>query len=378
MELANFIWTNGLSFIFILTVIVFVHEMGHYLIARYNGVRVEVFAIGFGPELFGWDSAAGTRWRVCLLPLGGYVKMFGDAGAASTPNGEVRTMTPEEQAVSFHHKRLGQRMAIVLGGPLANFALAVVILAIMFATVGQRIIPSDITEVQPNSAAEAAGMQPGDKIVEIEGTTIDRFETMQHIVRESPGVPLRFVVLRDGVTVELVVVPRLVEANDSFGTPSRVGQIGVTRSGGTVYLRRGPLDAIWLAADETVSLTTAMLRALGQIVAGTRGTEELGGPIRIAQLSTQVAEDGLVTVFWFLAVVSINLGLVNLFPIPMLDGGHLLFYVCEAIRGKPLGERVQEYSFRMGLALVVALMVFATWNDLVGLKVVDLVVGLFS
>ena len=378
MELANFIWTNGLSFIFILTVIVFVHEMGHYLIARYNGVRVEVFAIGFGPELFGWDSAAGTRWRVCLLPLGGYVKMFGDAGAASTPNGEVRTMTPEEQAVSFHHKRLGQRMAIVLGGPLANFALAVVILAIMFATVGQRIIPADITEVQPNSAAEAAGMQPGDKIVEIEGTTIDRFETMQHIVRESPGVPLRFVVLRDGVTVELVVVPRPVEANDSFGTPLRVGQIGVTRSGGTVYLRRGPLDAIWLAADETVSLTTAMLRALGQIVAGTRSTEELGGPIRIAQLSTQVAEDGLVTVFWFLAVVSINLGLVNLFPIPMLDGGHLLFYVCEAIRGKPLGERVQEYGFRMGLALVVALMVFATWNDLVGLKVVDLVVGLFS
>lgn len=378
MELANFIWTNGLSFIFILTVIVFVHEMGHYLIARYNGVRVEVFAIGFGPELYGWDGAAGTRWKICLFPLGGYVKMFGDAGAASTPSGEVQTMTPEEKAVSFHHKRLGQRMAIVLGGPLANFALALVILAIMFATVGQRIIPTDITAVAPNSAAEAAGMQPGDTIVAIEGATIDRFETVQRIVRESPGMPLRFVVLRDDVEVEFVVLPRFAEVTDSFGNQSRAGHIGVSRSGKTVYLRRGPLDAIWFAADETVSLTTAMLRALGQIVAGTRGTEELGGPIRVAQLSAQVAEDGLITVFWFLAVVSINLGLVNLFPIPMLDGGHLLFYVCEAIRGKPLGERVQEYGFRMGLVLVVSLMVFATWNDLVDLKVVNFVAGLFS
>ncbi len=378
MEVVNFIWTNGLSFIFILTVIVFVHEMGHYLIARYNGVRVEVFAIGFGPELFGWDSAAGTRWTVCLLPLGGYVKMFGAAGAASTPSGDVRTMTPEEQAVSFHHKRLGQRTAIVFGGPLANFVLAVVILAIMFVTVGQRIIPADISEVQPDSAAEAAGMQPGDEIITIEGTVIDRFETLQRIVRESAGVPLGFVVLRDGVDVELVVTPRLAEVTDRFGNQLRIGQIGVTRSGGTVYVRHEPLTAIWLAADETVSLTVATLRVLGQIIAGTRGTDELGGPIRIAQVSAQVAEDGLVTVFWFMAVLSINLGLINLFPIPMLDGGHLMFYAYEAIRGKPLGERVQEYGFRIGLALVLTLMVFATWNDLEQLEVVDFVVGLFS
>ncbi len=378
MEVVNFIWTNGLSFIFILTVIVFVHEMGHYLIARYNGVRVEVFAIGFGPELFGWDSAAGTRWKVCLLPLGGYVKMFGDAGAASTPSGDVRTMTPEEQAVSFHHKRLGQRTAIVLGGPLANFVLAVVILAIMFVTVGQRIIPADISKVQPDSAAEAAGMQPGDEIITIEGTVIDRFETLQRIVRESAGVALGFVVLRDGVDVELVVTPRLAEVTDRVGNQLRIGQIGVTRSGGTVYVRHEPLTAIWLAADETVSLTVATLRVLGQIIAGTRGTDELGGPIRIAQVSAQVAEDGLATVFWFMAVLSINLGLINLFPIPMLDGGHLMFYAYEAIRGKPLGERVQEYGFRIGLALVLTLMVFATWNDLEQLKVVDFVVGLFS
>ncbi|MCZ6664212.1 MAG: RIP metalloprotease RseP [Gammaproteobacteria bacterium] len=377
MEFLNLIWTNGLSFVFILSVIVFVHEMGHYLIARYYGVRVEVFSIGFGPELFGWDARSGTRWKISALPIGGYVKMFGDADAASTPGGEVSTMSPAERAVSFHHKSLGQRTAVIFGGPFANFLLAVVILAGLFMTVGQRITPADISAVVAGSAADQAGMQPGDMVLSIDDRAIGRFEELQAVVRESAGVPLRIVVLRDGTEVELFITPRKAEREDRFGNLVRYGELGVSRSG-VSFVRHGPLTAVWAATKETYRLTNATLRAVGQMIAGTRGTDELGGPVRIVQLSGQVAEDGIVTVFWFMALLSINLGLINLFPIPMLDGGHLLFYAFEAIRGKPLGERTQEYGFRIGLALVVTLMVFATWNDLVNLKIVDFFFDLFS
>ena len=377
MDLISVIWTNGLSFIIILSVIVFVHEMGHYLIARYNGVRVEVFSIGFGPEIFGWDDRAGTRWKIGLLPLGGYVKMFGDANAASAPGGDLVEMTPEEKAVSFHHKRLGQRTAVVFGGPLANFLLAIVILSVMFATVGQRITPAEISMIKPGSPAEAAGIVPGDTVLRIDGAAIERFEDLQYIARENANVPLAMVILRDGAEIELTVTPALVEQTDRFGNIHRLGQIGVGRSG-VIFVRHGPLYSIWAATVETYSLTAMTLGALGEMIVGVRGADELGGPIRIAQISGQVAEDGLVAVLWFTALLSINLGLINLFPIPMLDGGHLLFYAFEAIRGKPLGERAQEYGFRIGLAVVLSLFVFVTWNDFVRLEVVDLVVGLFS
>ena len=377
MDLINLIWTNGLSFVFILSVIVFGHELGHYVVARWNGVRVEVFSIGFGPELFGWDSANGTRWKVSLLPLGGYVKMFGDADASSKPGEDVPEMSPEDRAVSFHHKRLGQRTAIILGGPLANFVLAIVILAFMFATVGQRITPADISIVQPDSPAETAGMMPGDRIIGIDGQAIDRFEALQMIVRASAGEPLNFTVLRDGAEIELVIVPRMVEVTDRFGNVREFGQIGIGREG-VEFVRLDPLVAIWAAVEETWFLSAATLEALGQIIAGTRGSDELGGPILIAQVSGQVAEDGLIAVFWFMALLSINLGLINLFPIPMLDGGHLLFYVFEAIRGRPLSERAQEYGFRIGLAMVLTLMIFVTWKDLDRLQVVDFFINLFS
>ena len=377
MEILNFIWTNGVSFIFILSVIVFIHEMGHYLIARYNGVRVEVFSIGFGPELTGWTGRNGTRWKISILPLGGYVKMFGDAGVASTPSGEARDMTPEEREVSFHHKRVGQRTAIVFGGPFANFVLAVVILAGLFMTVGQRITPADVSIVKPGSPAEEAGIQPGDLVIRINGEVIERFETMQQFARENPGIPLEVVVERDGEEVAMMVIPKLVEKTDRFGNAVRYGELGVGRVG-VKYVQHDPLKAVWAATKETAELTAMTLRALGQMIAGTRGTDELGGPIRIAQLSGQVAEEGVVTLFWFMAVLSINLGLINLFPVPMLDGGHLMYYLVEAVRGKPLGERAQEYGFRIGLAMVVTLMVFATWNDLVQLEVFDFFAGLFS
>ncbi len=377
MDLLNLIWTNGVAFVFILSVIVFGHELGHYLIARYNGVKVEVFSIGFGPELFGWDSKSGTRWKIALLPLGGYVKFFGDADAASKPGEDLPEMAEADRAVSFHHKRLGQRAAIVLGGPMANFVLAIVILAVMFSTVGQRITPADISIVRADGPAEAAGVLPGDKILAIDGEAIDRFEALQRIVRGSVGDPLTFVILRDEAEIEIDIVPHMVEVTDRFGNVQHYGQIGVGRKG-VEFVRHDPLTAVWAAVEETWMLSFATLDALGEIIVGTRGSDELGGPVRIAQVSAQVAEDGIITVFWFMAVLSINLGLINLFPIPMLDGGYLLFYVFEGIFCRPLGEQAQEYGFRIGLAMVLTLMLFATWNDLVHLQVVDFFINLFS
>jgi len=369
--------TYVLPFVVVLSVVVFVHEMGHYLIARWNGVRVDVFSIGFGPELFGWNARNGTRWKVSALPLGGYIKMFGDAGAASTPEAGIAEMPPEERAVSFHHKRLGQRAAIVFGGPLANFLLAVVVFAVLFATVGRPMATPEVSEVLPDGAAAKAGMQAGDLILSIDGEPIDQFIDVQRIVRESAGVPLHFVVRRQGREITLTITPRAVEREDRFGNRQRYGLIGVTRTGVTLE-RLDPLSASWQAVDETLTVSASILGAIGQIVTGRRSVEDLGGPIRIAQISGQMAKDGILTVIRFTAILSINLGLINLFPIPALDGGHLLFYFFEALRGRPLSERAQEYGFRIGFALVLALMVFAFWNDLVQLRFVDYLRGLFS
>ncbi len=370
-------WAYVWPFLLIITVVVFGHEMGHYLIARLNRIRVEVFSIGFGPELFGWTDRAGTRWKVSALPLGGYVKFFGDLNAASAPGAETSEMPPEERAVCFHHKRLGQRAAVILAGPLANFILAAVILAVLFATIGQRVTPPDISEVLPDSAAAEAGLQPGDVILSIDGREIGRFEDLQKIVRESAGQELTLVVLRGEWEETLVVIPRTVEHTDRFGNTQRIGLMGVSRAG-VIFVRHGPATAVLEAVKETASITGATLRAVGQMIAGTRTTEELGGPIRIAHMSSQVAKEGLVTLLWFMAVLSINLGLINLFPVPMLDGGHLIFYAFEAVRGRPMSIRFQEWGFRIGLALVLTLMVFATWNDFVNLGVFDFFIGIVS
>jgi regulator of sigma E protease len=364
--------TYVLPFLVILTVLVFVHEMGHFLVARRNGVRVEVFSIGFGPELFGWTDRAKTRWKFSLIPLGGYVRMFGDANAASQPSNDQAEMTEEERAVAFPCKRLSQRFWIVAAGPLANFLFAVVLLAGLFATIGQPFTPPVVGDVVPDSAAAKAGILPGDRFVAIGGSEIERFEDVQHIIRLNPEKQVEIVVQRDGLEVVVSAVPALSELTDNFGNTQKIGLLGVTRSG-MEYARHDPFTAVWRAAQETVSLSVGTLQAVGQIIVGARSTDELGGPLRIAQMSGQVAESGIVTVIWFMAVLSINLGLINLFPIPMLDGGHLLFYSIEAVRGRPLGERAQEYGFRVGLALVFSLILFVTWNDLVHLKVFDLI-----
>ncbi|UEM23895.1 RIP metalloprotease RseP [Skermanella mucosa] len=377
MEFLTGLWTYVIPFLVVLTVLVFVHELGHYWVARRNGVRIETFSIGFGPELFGRTDRAGTRWKFSAIPLGGYVKMFGDADAASTPSGAVRTMTPQEREVSFFHKRLGQRAAIVAAGPIANFLFAIIGLTLLFSLYGQPYTPPDIGTVQEQSAAARAGILPGDVIVEIDDQPIERFEEVQQIVRFNQGTPLALVVERDGNRVPLSVTPEVTEITDRMGNTHSIGLLGIGRAG-MEYRRHDPLTALWQAGRETVNLTVGTLGAVGQMISGSRGTEELGGPLRIAQMSGEVAQSGVVALVWFMAILSVNLGLINLFPIPMLDGGHLLFYAVEAIRGKPLGDRAQEYGFRIGLALVLTLMVFATWNDLVHLRVVDFFRDLIS
>ncbi|MBI1205878.1 MAG: RIP metalloprotease RseP [Azospirillum sp.] len=377
MEILGGIWHYAIPFLVVLTILVFVHELGHYLVARACGVRIEVFSFGFGPELLGATDRHGTRWKVSAIPLGGYVKMFGDAGAASTPGEGLAEMTEAERSVSFHHKRLGQRTAVVLAGPLANFLFALVVLSLLFATYGQPFTPPDIGAVQPDSAAAAAGMQPGDVVVEIGGRRIERFEDIQQIVRLSPGQSLPITLLRDGNSVMVNATPRESTVTDRFGNSHAIGLLGIGRAGMS-YKRHDPLTAVWQAGRETADLTVGTLVAVGQMISGARGTEELGGPLRIAQMSGEVARSGIVSLIWFMAILSVNLGLINLFPIPLLDGGHLMFYGIEAVRGRPLGERAQEYGFRIGLALVLTLMVFATWNDLVHLRVVEFFIGLIS
>ncbi len=364
-----------IPFLVILTVLVFVHEMGHFLVARRNGVRVEVFSIGFGREVFGWTDRAKTRWKFSLIPLGGYIKMFGDANAASQPSGEIAELTEEEQAVSFHTKRLSQRSWIVVAGPLANFLFAWILLVGLFLTVGQRFTPPDVGTVMPDSAAEAAGILPGDRVVALDGTTIERFEDLQRMVRPRPNVPLEIVVLRDGELVTMTVVPRLVELVNNFGMRQKIGRLGISR-GGVEFLQHGIVEALWRAGDEIYFVSVATLEAIGEIIIGARGADELGGPLRIAQMSGLVAEAGLVPTLHFMVLLSVTLGLINLFPIPMLDGGHLLYYAIEIVRGRPLGERAQEFGFRIGVALVFSLMLFVTVNDLIQLEVFDFIKSL--
>ncbi len=373
MDILTAIPHYALWAVIVLTVLVFVHEMGHYLVARWCGVRVEVFSIGFGPEIFGWNDKKGTRWKVSAVPVGGYVKMFGERTEPGTPSEPVEALTPAEKSVSFAFKKLWQRTLIVLAGPAANLIYAVVVMAVLFAAVGQPYTPADVGQVDPNSAASRAGFQPGDVIVSIDGTKIDRFEQVQRIVLTSPGRELHVTVQRDGHDVGLVAVPESVQLTDRFGNTERQGRLGIRRTGTDRKLvRYDPATSVWKAAVETGVLSGKIFDALGQIVSGTRSVRELGGPLRIMEMSGETADQGPITWIMFTVILSINLGLFNLFPIPLLDGGHLLFYLFEAVRGRPLNERTQEYGFRIGIALILCFALFVTWNDLVSLNVFGL------
>jgi len=359
-----------IPFLVILTVLVFVHEMGHYLVARRAGVRVEVFSIGFGRELFGWTARSGTRWKISMLPLGGYVKMFGDADPSSVGSTGLDKMSEAERAGSFHHKPLRSRAAVVAAGPIANFLFAILLLAGLYTFVGRQYAPPVADEVVAGSAADEAGIKDGDIFVSADGAAIARFEDLRRAVFERPGQPISMVIERDGNRFPLTVTPAAVTETDRFGSQHTFGQLGV-RNNQVSIEHLDPVSAIGAATAETWSIVGQTLDAVGQIITGTRGTEELGGPLRIAQLSGDVAQRGWETTVWFMAMLSINLGLINLFPIPVLDGGHLLFYAIEALRGRPLGERAQEWASMAGLSLVIALMLFVTWNDLIHLNVVE-------
>ncbi len=464
MEFLAPLWNYVLPFLVILTILVFVHEMGHYYVARRAGVKVEAFSIGFGPELFGWTDKHGTRWRFAAIPLGGYVKMFGENERMLDEDGAERALTPEEKACSFQHKRLGQRAAIVFAGPFVNYVFAVIVLGILFAVAGQSFSPAIIGPLTAGGPAEKAGLRTGDKIVQVAGRNVERFEEVMQAIGLRPGervpvvverdgqrrgvdvdvgvrmlvdkrgnqtpfgdlgagpfvppivgrivangaaheaglkpgdvflkikgqaietfddvrkivyahpeVALDVVVRRDGAEIPLVITPKwqVTKDNKKLG-----GIIGVSPQA-AYRMQHGVFDAFVQAVRETYGLTVATFTAVGQMIAGTRSTRDLSGPLRIAEISGDMAQLGLYQYVWFLGVLSLSLCIINLLPVPMLDGGHLLFYGFEALRGKPLGQRAQEYGFRIGLALVITLMVFATWNDLVHLKVIESIRSLF-
>ncbi|ODS02696.1 RIP metalloprotease RseP [Methyloceanibacter marginalis] len=361
-----------LPFLFVLTVVVFIHELGHFLVARWCGVAVKVFSIGFGPEIFGFYDRHGTRWRVSWIPLGGYVKFIDDENVASAAGRKAFEALPEEERKrSFQGKSLAQRAAIVAAGPIANFLLAIIIFAAIFSVFGERITAAKVDAVAPGSAAERAGFEPGDRIVSIDGSEIGSFSDMQRIVATSPDQELHFVVDRGGANVELTATPERKEITDRFGNTMRIGLLGIQRSASPddwTLERHDPATALVMGVKESYFVVSRSLAYLYDVVTGREDADQLGGPLRIAQVSGQVATAGFVALLNLAAIISVSIGLINLFPIPMLDGGHLLFYGIEAIRGRPLSESTQEIGFRIGLAFVLMLMIFATWNDLIHLK----------
>jgi regulator of sigma E protease len=380
MEILNQIQHYGFWFLVVLTVLVFIHELGHFAVARWCGVRVEVFSIGFGPELVGFTDRTGTRWKLSWLPLGGYVRMFGQEENAIEGQA-ARPLTDAERAVSFKEKTVGQRMAIVFAGPAANYLFAFAVFTALYAISGKPVIPPIVGKVFAESPAARAGIMPGDTIVRVDGTEIESFYDIQYVVQSSLGTMLTIDLARNGAPVSVEVTPGTVRDKDpetgkettfvglGFGLGDSVKSITKDLSVG---------ESLVAAGSDIYRATVGTLKGLWQMITGLRSSDEIGGVLRIAKMSGDVAQVGLVSLIAFSAALSINLGLINLFPVPMLDGGHLVYYAVEAVRGKPLGERAQEFGLKVGLALVLSLMLFATWNDLVYLKVVDFVKSLFT
>jgi len=358
-------------FLFVLTIVVFFHELGHFLMARLCGIKVLVFSVGFGPEIAGFNDRYGTRWKISAVPLGGYVKFFGDDNAASVPDQTAAArMTDAERKDSFMFQPVGSRAAVVAAGPIANFVLAIAIFAAIFMTVGKQTTSARVDTVQPASAAEAAGFKPGDLVTAINGEKIENFSDMQRIVSISAGETLSIDVDRGGAPINLKATPQLKELKDNFGNVHRLGVLGISRSmspGDIKTEKAGPLRAVVMGAQETWFVVDRTLAYISGVFMGREAADQLGGPIRIAQVSGQVATAGFTALIHLTAVLSVSIGLLNLFPIPLLDGGHLLFYAIETIRGRPLSERAQEVGFRIGLAIVVMLMIFATFNDILRL-----------
>lgn len=354
-------------FLAVLTVIVFVHEMGHYLVARWNGVAIDAFSIGFGKELVGWNDRHGTRWKISAIPLGGYVRFTGDMNAASVPDPEALSkVDPAVAPHLFANKNVWQRIAVVAAGPLANVILTFLILYALLLGYGRYTIPPVISGVVPGSVAEAAGLEPGDIIVSVDGYVVRGFEDFQRLVATSPERPVTIELDRGSASETVVLVPEAVDVEDRFGNNQRIGRIGVSRdveeTDVTLY-RPGPVEAIGMTVEEIRFIIQRTAAFLGDFFVGRGDVEQLGGPVKVAKVSGEVATLGIVALINLTALLSLNIGIFNLLPVPMLDGGHLLYYLVEAVRGRPLSMRVQEMGFRFGFALVLALMVFTLFND---------------
>lgn len=358
-----------LAFVVVLGVLVFVHELGHYLVARWRGVHVEVFSIGFGHAITSWTDRVGTLWKVGWLPLGGYVKLHGQERLKDAPE-DVRARWITGR--TFHEKSVASRAMVVAAGPAANFLLAVVLFAGLFAIAGRPVTLPVVGEVLAGSGADQAGLHSGDRVLAIDGTPIRRFEDIQRIVTAHPDQHLTLLVDRAGQQITLAATTQ-----DRVAGGKHVGMLGIS-AGPTTFEKLSPWRAVATGFTQTWQVTTETLNGAWQMISGRRGTEELGGPLRIAQLSGQVAELGIASLISFIAVLSVNLGLINLFPIPVLDGGHLLFYLAEAVLGRPIPPRAQEYGLRAGFAVLVGLFIFVTWNDLTHLGLFRWVAGLIG
>jgi regulator of sigma E protease len=353
------------AFLTIITIVVFFHELGHFSVARFFGVTVDVFSIGFGRELFGWTDRLGTRWKICALPLGGYVKFAGDANVASKPDeDELREMEPALRAGVLHFKPLYQRVLVVAAGPLANFVLAIAIFAGMFMVMGRPVAVTEpvVGRVVEESAAAEAGLLEGDVIQSVDGRDVLTFAEFAEVIRTGNGSPVSIQIERDGQVFSVDVTPRS-EPVDVLGGSETVFRVGVGSA--TNWEPIGPLQALGISVDRTWFIVTTTMGYVGSIIIGQAAPDQLAGPLGIAGIAGQVAQQGFADFVGLVALISVSIGLINLFPIPVLDGGHLLYYAIEAALGRPLGERAQEVGFRLGLALVLSLMLLATFNDLV-------------
>jgi regulator of sigma E protease len=358
-------------FLIVLSLVVFFHELGHFLVARLCGVRVLTFSIGFGPELAGFNDRYGTRWKIAAIPLGGYVKFFGDENAGSAPDASrLQAMNAGERALSFHFQPVWKRAAIVVAGPLINFVLSIIIFAVIFMVYGKQSMSPRVDAIQANSAAAAAGFQPGDLVLSINGRAIDNFEDMKRIVSDSPGESLSIIVKRHDAEIALKATPTAQDEKDLLGNRHRIGVLGIQHAPTESDPQKQtvlPPEALWLGTQQTWAVIDQTMQYLAGVIAGRKSADQLSGPIGIARVVGQAATISLGLLMHITAVISASIGLLNLFPIPLLDGGHLLFYGIEAVRGRPLSERAQEVGFRIGLAIVVMLMIFATFNDIVHL-----------
>ena len=366
-------WTPlGLpAFLFVITLVVFFHELGHFLVARYFDVTVEVFSVGFGKEIFGWTDRRGTRWKVSWLPIGGYVKFAGDADAASRPDVEAAAnMNAQQRQGALQLKPLHQRAWVAAAGPLANFLLAIVLLTGLSLYAGHTVVSPVIGQITPGSPAAEAGIKSGDLVTRVDGTTITNFQQLPEIISVSGGSTLAMGIRRAGQEMTIQVTPRLMKTRDVLGNNTSQMVIGVRPDpkAPVTHERYGLVGAFGAACQDTWNITKGTILGIGQMIRGQGSADQLSGPVGIAKMTRQVADFGFLPLLNLVAILSVSIGLANLFPIPLLDGGHLLYYACEAVLGRPLGARAQDVGFRLGLVLVLGLMLLTTWNDLVRLN----------